>query len=71
MWEKKCMNYFFPILDLQNPCGPTYGFLTTAQTEIPRKGEEKKFRLISIRQSGKLLLGFMDDIIKAQNSAMI
>lgn len=40
------------------------------QTETPRKGEESNLGL-SESESGKLPLDFMEDTIKAQNSAMI
>lgn len=41
------------------------------QPEIPRRGEEKYFRLIWIRQSGELMLDFVDDIVAVKNSVMI
>lgn len=41
------------------------------QPEILRKGEEKYFRLIWIRQSGELRLDFVDDTVEVKNSAMI
>lgn len=41
------------------------------QPEIPRKGEEKWFKLIWIRQSGELLLYFLDDMVEVKSTAIV